>query len=52
MDVVLDLSGVQLSWSTEEVGNKIIGLTQSTISESDFAAWLRSVVDEDLEKGS
>lgn len=41
MDVVLDLNRVQVNWSTEEVGEQIIGLAQSTISESDFADWLR-----------
>ena len=51
MDVVLDLNSVQINWSTEEVGDKIIELAQSAMSGSDFADWLRSVADEDS-KGS
>ena len=52
MDVVLDLNGVHLNWRTEEVGDKIIELAQSTIAESDFAGWLRLLGDEDSTQGS
>ena len=41
MDLVLDLSGVQITWNTEVIGQKVILLAQSRLDETDFADWLR-----------
>ena len=43
MDVVLDLNGINIDCSADEVGDNVIALAQSAITESDFAAWLRSI---------
>jgi len=42
MDLVLDLNGVQIDWSIESVGRKIILFAQSKLDEGEFAAWLRA----------
>lgn len=42
MDAFLDLNGVQITWSAEEVGQKIIALAQGQIDDGDLAEWLRA----------
>ena len=42
MDLVLDLNGVQITWNTEVIGQKVILLAQSRLDETDFADWLRA----------
>ncbi|MDP6969242.1 MAG: type II toxin-antitoxin system death-on-curing family toxin [Gammaproteobacteria bacterium] len=41
LSIVLDLNGVQIDWDVEEVGQKIIQLSQGLLDEQDFTAWLR-----------
>ncbi len=43
MDIILDLNGINAIWDVEEVGQKIVLLSQSRLDESDFAQWLRRV---------
>ena len=43
MDIILDLNGVNAIWDVEEVGQKIVLLSQSRLDESDLAQWLRRV---------
>ncbi|MEJ2417544.1 MAG: type II toxin-antitoxin system death-on-curing family toxin [Exilibacterium sp.] len=42
MDICLTLSGIELGYDTEEVGNKIIKAAQGIIDEAELADWLRS----------
>mgnify|MGYP001380223736 FL=1 len=44
MDIILDLNGVNTIWDVEEVGQKIVLLSQSKLDEADLAQWLRRVV--------
>ena len=44
MDIILDLNGVNTIWDVEEVGQKIVLLSQSKLDEADVAQWLRRVV--------
>ena len=44
MDIILDLNGVNTIWDVEEVGQKIVLLSQSKLDETDLAQWLRRVV--------
>ena len=44
MDLILDLNGINAIWDVEEVGQKIVLLSQSKIDEADLAQWLRRVV--------
>ena len=44
MDIILDLNGINAIWDVEEVGQKIVLLSQSKIDEADLAQWLRRVV--------
>ena len=44
MDIILDLNGVNTIWDVEEVGQKIVLLSQSKLDETDLAQWLRQVV--------
>ena len=44
MDLILDLSGVNAVWDVEEVGQKIVLLSQSKLDETDLAQWLRRVI--------
>jgi death-on-curing protein len=44
MDLILDLNGINLTWGVEEVGKKIVLLSQSKLDEADLAQWLRRVV--------
>lgn len=41
MDVCLDLNGVQIRWSHEEVGQAIIRAAQRQMDEGELAEWLR-----------
>jgi len=44
MDIILDLNGVNTIWDVEEVGQKIVLLSQSKLDEADLAQWLRRVI--------
>ena len=44
MNFCLHLHGIELTWDTEEAGDKIIALAQGLIEEDDLAHWLRSKV--------
>ena len=44
MDLILDLNGINAIWDVEEVGQKIVLLSQSKLDDADFAQWLRRVV--------
>ena len=43
MDLILDLNGINAIWNVEEVGQKIVVLSQSKLDEADLAIWLRRV---------
>ncbi len=43
MDVCLDLSGIEIDWNIEDVGNMVIRLAQGLVDEEDLAAWLRNL---------
>ena len=43
MDLILDLNGIHAVWNAEEVGQKIVLLSQSKLDEADLAIWLRRV---------
>jgi death-on-curing protein len=40
MDLILDLNGINVTWDVEEVGQKIMLLSQSKLDEADLAQWL------------
>jgi death on curing protein len=42
MDVCLDLNGIQIEWSAEDIGQTIIRAAQRQLDETDLAHWLRS----------
>ena len=44
MDLILDLNEIHAVWDVEEVGQKIVLLSQSKLDETDLAQWLRRVV--------
>ena len=44
MDLILDLNGIHAVWDVEEVGQKIVLLSQSKFDEVDLAKWLRRVI--------
>ena len=44
MDLILDLNGINAIWDVEEVGQKIVLLSQSKLDEADLAQWLRQMV--------
>ncbi|MGB1373676.1 MAG: type II toxin-antitoxin system death-on-curing family toxin [Aequoribacter sp.] len=44
MDLILDLNGISAIWDVEEVGQKIVLLSQSKLDDADLAQWLRRVV--------
>jgi death-on-curing protein len=44
MDLILDLNGIHAVWDVEEVGQKIVLLSQSKFDETDLAQWLRRVI--------
>lgn len=44
MDLILDLNGIDAVWDVEEVGQKIVLLSQPKLDETDLAQWLRRVV--------
>jgi death on curing protein len=41
MDVCLDLNGVQITWTAEDVGPAIIRAAQRLLDEGELAEWLR-----------
>ncbi|MDJ1008496.1 MAG: type II toxin-antitoxin system death-on-curing family toxin [Paracoccaceae bacterium] len=41
MDVCLDLNGIEIAWSAEEVGPMIIRCAQGVVEDGDLAEWLR-----------
>ena len=41
LDVCLDLNGIEIQWETSEIGDKIIQLAQSKLSEEQLAEWMR-----------
>lgn len=41
MDVCLDLNGIQITWSHEDVGQAIIRAAQRLMDEGELAEWLR-----------
>ena len=41
LDVCLDLNGIEIHWETSEIGDKIIQLAQSKLSEEQLAEWMR-----------
>ena len=44
MDLILDLNGIHAVWDVEEVGQRIVLLSQSKLDETDLAQWLRQAV--------
>lgn len=44
MDLILDLNGINAIWDVEEVGQKMVLLSQSKLDDADLAQWLRRVV--------
>ena len=44
MDLILDLNGINVTWDTETVGQKMVLLSQSKFDETDLAQWLRQAV--------
>ncbi|MBZ0122568.1 MAG: type II toxin-antitoxin system death-on-curing family toxin [Roseovarius sp.] len=42
MDVCLDLNGIEIAWTPDEVGQQIIRLAQGLIGANDMAEWLRA----------
>lgn len=44
MDLILDLNEIHAIWDVEEVGQKIVLLSQSKLDEADLAQWLRRVI--------
>jgi death-on-curing protein len=49
MDVVLDLTGVQMPWDTEVIGQKMVLLAQSKLDDASFADWLRQKANQSAE---
>jgi death-on-curing protein len=43
MDLILDLNGINVTWDVEEVGQKIVLLSQPKLDEAELAQWLRRV---------
>ena len=46
MDVCLDVNGIALNWTVEDVADRIILLAQGKLEAEDFAHWLRYMVDQ------
>ena len=44
MDLILDLNGINVTWDTDTVGQKMVLLSQSKLDEADLAQWLRQAV--------
>ena len=44
MDLILDLNGINVTWDTDTVGQKMVLLSQSKLDEADLAQWLRQMV--------
>ena len=43
MDTCLDLNGIEITWTPEEVGQMIIRAAQGKLEDIDLAAWLRDL---------
>ena len=46
MDVCLDVNGIALNWTVEDVADRIIPLAQGKLEAENFAHWLRYMVDQ------
>ena len=46
MDVCLDVNGIAINWTVEDVADRIILLAQGKLEAEDFAHWLRYMVDQ------
>ena len=46
MDVCLDVNGIAINWTVEDVADRIILLAHGKLEAEDFAHWLRSMVDQ------
>ena len=46
MDVCLDVNGIAINWTVEDVADRIILLAQGKLEAEDFAHWLRCMVDQ------
>ena len=46
MDVCLDVNGIALNWTVEDVADRIILLAQGKLEAENFAHWLRYMVDQ------
>jgi death on curing protein len=42
MDTCLDLNGIQIGWTAEDIGPVIIRVAQRLMDEGELAAWLRT----------
>lgn len=42
MDVCLDVNGIQIAWTAEEIGPQIIRAAQRLMDEGELADWLRA----------
>lgn len=42
MDVCLDLNGIRIAWTAEEIGPQIIRAAQRLMDEGELADWLRA----------
>ena len=46
MDVCLDVNGIAINWTVEDVADRIILLAQGKLEAEDFAHWLRYMADQ------
>lgn len=46
MDVCLDVNGIAINWTVEDVADRIILLAHGKLEAEDFAHWLRYMVDQ------
>ena len=46
MDVCLDVNGIAINWTVEDVADRIILLAQGKLEAEDFAQWLRYMADQ------
>ncbi len=42
MDTCLDLNGIEIAWTVEEIGPLIVDVAQGRVSEGELADWLRN----------
>jgi len=45
MDVCLDVNGIALNWTVEDVADQKILLAQGKLEAEDFSHWIRCVAD-------